>query len=222
MKISEILALREQKSKAPDAGGNTPGKQPSPNGKKTITVLRTRETPNPNALQFVLNTQILAYGKRSFSSLEECDGDAMSTAIFRRSGVRNVYIMDNFVTVTKAEGSSWPALQSQVWKSIEDHAAIYPATKDPEKTSAVKVTQFMSLPHDQKLEAVEMVLNRSIRHSLAQDGGGVELKGIEGNEVSILYQGACGNCPSSTTGTLQHIERLIKQQLHKDLVVKPV
>ena len=75
---------------------------------------------------------------------------------------------------------------------------------------------------DEKLKAVEMVLNRSVRSSLAKDGGGVDLMGIDGNVVKIHYQGACGDCPSSTSGTLQYIERLIQQQLHSDLVVKSV
>jgi Fe-S cluster biogenesis protein NfuA len=50
----------------------------------------------------------------------------------------------------------------------------------------------------------------------------VDLKGLEGNEVQIHYQGACGDSPSSLTGTLQNIERLIKQQLYGDLTVKSV
>ena len=50
----------------------------------------------------------------------------------------------------------------------------------------------------------------------------MNLKGLEGNEAQIHYQGACGDCPTSLTGTLQHIERLIKQQLDGDLTVKSV
>ena len=67
-----------------------------------------------------------------------------------------------------------------------------------------------------------MVLDRSIRVNLAKDGGGVDLKGLEGNEILIHYQGACGNCPSSTSGTLQFIEKQFKQQLHPDLKVRSV
>ena len=67
-----------------------------------------------------------------------------------------------------------------------------------------------------------MVLNRSIRTNLAKDGGGVELKGIEGNEVSIHYQGACGSCPTSTSGTLKYIQGQLREQLHPELTVKSV
>ena len=86
----------------------------------------------------------------------------------------------------------------------------------------IDVTNFLALPQDKKLQAIEMILNRSIRSQLAQDGGGVDLMGLDDNEVKIHYQGACGSCPTSTTGTLQHIEKLIKQQLDRSLVVKSV
>lgn len=220
MKISEILAQREQQKNQPASTGTSTTQAPAGTGNKPIKVIRTRETPNPNAKQYVLNTQVLAYGKRSYSSLEECGDDAMARRIFELDGIKNVYIMNNFVTVTKADAKGWNPLEQQAWKIIDEKIAIYPA-EQTEKID-IDVKDFSSLKHEDKLQAIEMVLNRSIRHSLAQDGGGVELKDIEGNEVKIHYQGACGDCPSSTTGTLQHIERLIKQQLHPDLVVVPV
>ncbi len=220
MKISEILAEREKKKNQP-AGGTAKATTPPPGtGNKPIKVVRTRETPNPNAKQYVLNTQVLAFGKRSYSNVEECGDDAMARGIFDFDGIRNVYIMNNFVTVTKEDAKGWNPLEQQIWKVIDEKVTVYPS-EEVEKIE-VDVKDFHKLEHEDKMQAVEMVLNRSIRHSLAQDGGGVELKDIEGNEVKIHYQGACGDCPSSTTGTLQHIERLIKQQLHPDLIVKPV
>ncbi|SVD59448.1 uncharacterized protein METZ01_LOCUS412302, partial [marine metagenome] len=86
----------------------------------------------------------------------------------------------------------------------------------------IDVEKFLSLTDHEKLDAVEMVLNRSIRKNLAQDGGGVEVKGIDGNIVKILYQGACGSCPTSSTGTLQYIQTQLRQQLHQDLEVRSV
>jgi len=220
MKISEILAAREKKTSAPTSDNRSNTTPPAGTGKKPIKVVRTRETPNPNAKQYVLNTQVLSYGKRSYSNVDECGDDLMARSIFDFDGIKNVYIMNNFVTVTKGDAVGWNPLEKQVWKVIDDKVTIYPA-EETEKIE-VEVKDFLNMEHDKQMQAVEMVLNRSIRHSLAQDGGGVELKDVKGTEVKIHYQGACGDCPSSTTGTLQHIERLIKQQLHPDLVVKPV
>ena len=35
--------------------------------------------------------------------------------------------------------------------------------------------------------------------------------GLEGHRLSVHYQGACGTCPSSISGTLAGIESLVRQ-----------
>ena len=220
MKISEVLAIQEKlKEKAAPAKKTKPKARPST--KKALTVVRTKETPNPNALQFVINAVLLGNGNISFASKKEAESDKMATALFERSGVLSVFVMDNFVTVTKDEKTSWVPLKDRVWKTIEETVSLYQA-EEKVQLSEVDVINFAELSNEKKLQGIEMVLNRSIRTNLAQDGGGVELKGIEGNEVSIHYQGACGSCPTSTSGTLQYIQTQIRQQLHPELTVKPV
>ena len=202
-----------------------PAKKPKPkalpNTKKALKVVRTKQTPNPNALQFVINAVILDNGKISFASKEEAEGDKMAEALFEKPGVLSVFVMDNFVTVTKDEKTSWVPLKDRIWKTIEETVTLY-QSEGKVQLSEVDVVNFANLSNEKKLQGIEMVLNRSIRTNLAQDGGGVELKGIEGNEVSIHYQGACGSCPTSTSGTLKYIEAQIRQQLHPKLTVKSV
>jgi len=220
MKLSEVLKLRAE-NKNQSAGSGSQVSTETPASKKALKVLRTRETPNPNALQFVLNAQVLNYGNKSWSAKDDCMDDKMGQALFGIEGVGNVYVMENFVTVTKDEQTAWNLLSAKVWNAIDAHVDYFaPVAK--KELEEIDVCNYLSLSMDEKLKAVEMVLNRSVRSSLASDGGGVDLKGIDGNEVSLHYQGACGNCPSSTAGTLQYIERLIQQQLHSDLVVKSV
>ncbi len=220
MKISEVLAIQEKlKEKAAPAKKTKPKARPST--KKALKVVRTKETPNPNALQFVINAVLLDNGNISFASKKEAESDKMATALFERSGVLSVFVMDNFVTVTKDEKTSWVPLKDRVWKTIEETVSLYQA-EEKVQLSEVDVINFAELSNEKKLQGIEMVLNRSIRTNLAQDGGGVELKGIEGNEVSIHYQGACGSCPTSTSGTLQYIQTQIRQQLHPELTVKSV
>ena len=220
MKISEVLAIQEKlKEKAAPAKKTKPKARPST--KKALKVVRTKETPNPNALQFVINAVLLDNGNISFASKKEAESDKMATALFERSGVLSVFVMDNFVTVTKDEKTSWVPLKDRVWKTIEETVSLYQA-EEKVQLSEVDVINFAELSNEKKLQGIEMVLNRSIRTNLAQDGGGVELKGIEGNEVSIHYQGACGSCPTSTSGTLQYIQTQIRQQLHPELTVKSI
>ena len=217
MKLSEFL---DQKDKIK----NTDEQSPPPSitaKKKPLRVLRTRPTPNPDALQYVLNAPVLDYGKKSYSSKAESVGDKLAEALFDIKGVCNVYVMENFLTVTKDANIDWTPLSGHVWKCIDAHVTIY-AIDEKDKPPEVDTGNYQGLSHDERLQAIELVLNRSIRANLARDGGGVELKGLDGNEVSVHYQGACGSCPTSTTGTLKFIEQLLRQQLHPELQVKSV
>jgi len=212
VKISEVLARQAEQKHAGKPLEDRPRK---PVDRKALKVIRTRETPNPTALQFVVNAEILEHGYRSFTSKEDSAGDAMATALLDFNEIKTVYVMKNFVTVTMEGLGDWNHLKTPVWNIIDEKVHIYPS--EGQEKIDIDVSD-----QDKKLEAVEMVLDRSIRFQLSQDGGAVDLKGLQGNEVQIHYQGACGNCPSSETGTLQHIERLIQQQLDSDLTVKSV
>ncbi|MBN4078287.1 NifU family protein [Nitrospina gracilis] len=220
MKISEVLAI-QAKVNEKKAVKSKPKPKATPNLKKALKVVRTRETPNPNALQFVINAAILDNGNVSFASKEEAKDDKMAAALFEKPGIINVYVMENFITVTKDDKTSWVPLKDRVWKSIDDTVTVYQSEKKVQ-LSGVDVVNFAKLDNEKKLQGIEMVLDRSIRTNLAKDGGGVELKGIEGNEVSIHYQGACGSCPTSTSGTLKYIQGQLREQLHPELTVKPV
>ena len=220
MKISEVLAI-QAKVNEKTAAKTKPKPKAKPNLKKALKVLRTRDTPNPNALQFVVNAAILDNGNVSFANKEEAKDDKMAAALFEKPGILNVYVMENFITVTKDDKTSWVPLKDRVWKSIDDTVTVYQSEKKVQ-LSGVDVVNFAKLDNEKKLQGIEMVLDRSIRTNLAKDGGGVELKGIEGNEVSIHYQGACGSCPTSTSGTLKYIQGQLREQLHPELTVKPV
>jgi len=222
VKLSEVLALQKKKNKGTSGSAAKPHSKAKPvaGGNSEIKVVRTRETPNPSALQFVLNSQILEHGNLSYETLKDCGDDELGKALLEKQGVITVYIMDNFVTVTKEDDADWNPLKDQIWKSIDANVTLYKSKATTKIT--VDVEKFLSFSDSEKLDAVEMVLNRSIRKNLAQDGGGVEVKGIDGNIIKILYQGACGSCPTSSTGTLQYIQTQLRQQLHQDLEVKSV
>ncbi len=229
MKLSEILAQREKVKENTKSGGNAPKPKPKSGGqqpskiapKRALKVLRTRETPNPNSLQFMLNNQVMEFGKLSYPSKESAKDDKMASAVFEHNGVVTVFVTENFVTVTKSEAVSWDPLVDKVWKEIDTHIDYY-KTGEKEEFADIDTGKFSTLSHEDKLKAIELVLNRSIRSALARDGGGVELKGLFENEVLIRYQGACGSCPTSTTGTLKQIESQVQRQLDKNLVVKSV
>ena len=63
----------------------------------------------------------------------------------------------------------------------------------------------------ERLEKINAILDEQVRPYLQGDGGDLYVLGIKGNRLTVHYQGACGSCPSSISGTLAGIENLVRQ-----------
>ena len=73
----------------------------------------------------------------------------------------------------------------------------------------------------QRLEHINVLLDSQIRPYLKSDGGDLHVVGLAGNQLSVHYQGACGTCPSSISGTLKGIENLLRT-IEPEIEVLPV
>jgi NifU-like protein len=89
-----------------------------------------------------------------------------------------------------------------------------------------EVTDFPALTVVQKHKAIEKCLVEQVHAMLQADGGSMEVIDIKENagttEVYIRFLGACRHCPSSTKGTLQGIESVLKKELSDTIRVLPV
>jgi len=72
---------------------------------------------------------------------------------------------------------------------------------------------------DPRLLRINEILDDKVRPALAGDGGYLEILELKNHTLKIRYQGACGSCPSSLTGTLMAIEGMLKQEVDPDLEV---
>ncbi len=197
---------------------------------KGFKVMTFHHTPNPEAAQFIMSGDVIKKGTKTFSSPEMAQGDPLAEALFKIYGVENVFVKENFVTVTKSEVVAWTTLMAPVQNALEQHMTVYetcdedaqPVKETSDILEQVHVEDFPKLTDAQKSEVIDAMLDHAIRPALANDGGGITLLGVEGNRVRVHYQGACGTCPSSTTGTLEFIENFLKDTLSKDLKVETV
>ena len=71
-----------------------------------------------------------------------------------------------------------------------------------------------------ELEKIDAVLSETVRPFMQRDGGDLELISLEGNTLTISYQGACGGCPHAKMGTLMAIEGALKEKYKPDITVK--
>ena len=71
--------------------------------------------------------------------------------------------------------------------------------------------QSLSQTDQERLGRINQILDEQVRPYLQGDGGDLYVMGLEGNRLMVHYQGACGSCPSSISGTLTGIESLVRQ-----------
>ncbi len=197
---------------------------------KGFKVMTFHHTPNPEAAQFIMSGDVMKKGTKTFSSPEQSKRDPLAEALFKIYGVENVFIKENFVTITKSPIVAWTTLMEPIQNTLEKHTTFYETCDEdgqpePETSNIlekVEVEDFPNLTDAQKSEVIDAMLDHAIRPALANDGGGITLLGVEGNRVRVHYQGACGTCPSSTAGTLEFIENFLRDTLSKDLKVETV
>ena len=72
--------------------------------------------------------------------------------LFEKSGVKTVYVMDNFITVTKEDDISWNPLKERVWKVIDENVTLYKSNAVTKLN--IDVEKFLSLSNDEKVDAV--------------------------------------------------------------------
>lgn len=59
-----------------------------------------------------------------------------------------------------------------------------------------------------------------IRVALQNDGGDLEVVGIEGKTVTLKLKGACGCCPHAQATLKQGIEAYLRENLDPEIVVE--
>ena len=59
-----------------------------------------------------------------------------------------------------------------------------------------------------------------LRTMLKADGGDMDVVSIEGGQVSLRLKGACGCCPHAQMTLKNGIERILREQVSKDIVVE--
>lgn len=180
--------------------------------------LMIQSTPNPNALKFVVNTPVKTTGNWTYKSAQECADNPLAAAIFALNPhVKEVYLFDNYVTVTQDGDVDWDALEEKIQATILSKIGSHdPNFRTPEPESKARPEAAES----PEMAQINEILDQTVRPALQMDGGDIRLVEYKNNTLRVFYQGACGSCPSSAMGTLKAIENILKDQFNPDVVVE--
>ena len=122
----------------------------------------------------------------------------------------------NVITVTHQFDVDGEEIIQQVCAVIQTRMPVH----NPNQTivDEKKIARQNLSPEQQKIEEI---LDRTIRPGLQGDGGDIEVTGFENHILTVVFQGACGGCPSSTMGTLNAIEGILQEQFDPAIRVVP-
>lgn len=180
-------------------------------------LIRVQATPNPNAWKFVLDKPVLNEGKATYVEPKDAENNLLARSLFEVAGVRQVHFFQNVITITHNFDADVDDLHKAVCSVIQTRFPMHNPnqTRHDEKKAARA-----SLPPD--VQKIEEILDRTIRPGLQGDGGDIAILKYEDKKLYVHYEGACGTCPSATSGTLMAIEGILRDEFDATLEVIPL
>ncbi|MFA0962393.1 NifU family protein [Roseivirga sp. BDSF3-8] len=171
-------------------------------------------SPNPNSLKFVANSMLVPEAASfDYPSLKEAGNSPLAQALFESfTFVERVFIMSNFVTVTKNDEKDWQEIQTEVRTFVKEYLEQGKPAVDLTQAAAEEKEKEASSGEETETEAkIKQVLDEYIRPAVEQDGGAIAFHSFENGVVKVLLQGSCSGCPSSTITLKAGIENLLKR-----------
>ncbi|HEX8748826.1 MAG TPA: NifU family protein [Pyrinomonadaceae bacterium] len=179
-----------------------------------------QETPNPNAVKFILKEPVTNGTARQFASFAEAESDPLAKSLFEVGNVVSVFYMDRMLTVEKTDDEDWDELLPKL--AVPIRAAESTQSAQSGAAAAVGGAIAAVTSGDPRLVRINEILDEKVRPALAGDGGWLEVLTLKDHTLAIRYQGACGSCPSSLTGTLMAIEGMLRAEVDPDIEVVAV
>ena len=189
---------------------------------KIATTVYAESTPNPKVMKFVANRAIIQGDSVEFMNIDEAKNSPLAMKLFHFPFVREVFIAKNFVSLTKYDAMEWEDVVMEVREFIREYLAegsvvVHEIEEIQEKETPKELTETAAPINQQELGEVETrivdILDEFVKPAVESDGGNIRFMSYEAGVVSVLLQGACSGCPSSTVTLKQGIENLLKKML---------
>ncbi len=186
--------------------------------KKVAVTVYAESTPNPSVMKFVSNKKLVTT-LFEFTSIDEAKLSPLATALFHFPFVKSVFFDENYVSITKYEVAEWQEITMELREFIKDYIengkdiVLPEAAETLQKTNEQLDTNFETL--DDISKNIINILEEYVKPAVASDGGNIQFIGYDADSknVSVLLQGACSGCPSSTFTLKSGIENMLKEML---------
>jgi len=186
---------------------------------KTAIQVYTESTPNPSVNKFVVN-KLLTKQLIEINKEDDLAETPIAKALFDFDYVKEIFISDNYISIAKHENYDWteiiPELRGFIRAYLQEGKEIV-TDKYVSKTVQVQesINKAEKTTHSSISKEIIAVLDEYIKPAVTADGGNIMFKSYdeETKICSVILQGACSGCPSSTITLKNGIESTLKQIL---------
>ena len=196
------------------------------NTKKNPVTVYAEATPNPAVQKFVANKKLVLQ-TLEFKNIDEAVNAPLPTALFNFPFVKEVFLDDNYISITKYDRVEWNDISNEIREFIRDYleqakeivneevfadASAETDKKTTENQSNFKISVTSLDPISKQIVGI---IDEYIKPAVASDGGNIMFQSYDENsqQVNVILQGACSGCPSSTITLKNGIETMLKEML---------
>lgn len=137
-------------------------------------------TPNPNTLKFVTNRALLLNDAVEFQHIEETNEAPLAKTLFDFDGVTNVFISNNFVTITKTDDLLWTEIMIPIKDFLkkyldENNTILSENFVKPTKTATNAISD-----DDSDVDIrIKSALDKYVKPAVEMDGGNISFVKFE-------------------------------------------
>ena len=184
-------------------------------------MLYTEQTPNPETLKFVTNRMLYGQHTADFRDNQRelaKEWSPLAAALFEFNYVKGVYICNNFITVSKEFNFEWETimleLKSFIKKYVQDGGVIVKAGFETSQSETEAAEDIIYEAEDAEIVVkIKNLIDKYVRPAVEMDGGNIAFKSFSAGVVSVIMQGSCSGCPSSSVTLKSGIEGMMKRMI---------
>lgn len=194
--------------------------------KKIPVTVYGETTPNPGVLKFVANKSLTKTAVE-FKNIDEAKPSPLAIELFKLPYVKEVFIDENYVSITKFDSYSLDEITIEVRTFIKQFIENGGTVIDESLIVETKAHEQQQEQYFDNLDVTSQqiinILEEYVKPAVQSDGGNITFENYDDDtkRVTVTLKGACSGCPSSTFTLKNGIENMLRQMLHNnDIVVE--